>query len=158
MNRITAFLPVLAFALLLSACAESPDTEVDVIDQDTTMTDRSFDALGTDTTDTTGVTTETDLGTAEMRDGVQEVRINVRSDGYTPSHIALREGVPARLIFVAESNTGCASQVQIPHFGINRTDLAEGQETVVEFTPEETGEFTFACGMDMVEGSILVRA
>ena len=91
-------------------------------------------------------------------DGYQIVRVVVRNTGYEPDRIQLEAGTPAKVVFVQEATSRCASQVQIPGFGVPVTDLPEGRETVVEFSPEQAGTFTFTCGMNMMKGTILVSS
>jgi plastocyanin domain-containing protein len=42
-------------------------------------------------------------------------------------------------------------------FGIAR-DLPAFKTTAIEFTPEKPGEHTFACGMNMMRGKLIVEA
>jgi plastocyanin domain-containing protein len=44
----------------------------------------------------------------------------------------------------------------IPDFNIKR-DLPFREPVVVEFTPAKRGVFKFTCGMEMLEGKIVVR-
>ncbi|MEO5580414.1 MAG: cupredoxin domain-containing protein [Gemmatimonadaceae bacterium] len=41
-------------------------------------------------------------------------------------------------------------------FGIAR-NLPAFKTTSIEFTPDKAGEFTFACGMNMVRGKLVVE-
>ena len=91
---------------------------------------------------------------AEVRGGGQEVEITVKG-GYSPNLIRVREGVPLRLVFDRQEAGDCTSRVVFPDFGISRS-LAPFTRTAVEFTPDRSGEFGFACGMNMVHGSLLV--
>ena len=93
---------------------------------------------------------------AELRGGAQEIEITVKG-GYSPDLIRLREGVPARLIFDRQEGSDCTSRVVFPDFQISRS-LPAFATTVVEFTPTKTGEFGFACGMNMVHGTVVVEA
>lgn len=78
--------------------------------------------------------------------------------GYSADRIALEAGVPARLVFTRTQEGGCTFQVQIPDFGVEPTDLPVGEPVAIEFTPEEAGSYTFACGMGMVKGGLLVKS
>jgi plastocyanin domain-containing protein len=89
-------------------------------------------------------------------EGYQIVRVIVRNTGYEPDRIQLEAGTPAKVVFVQEATSHCASQIQIPELGVPVTDLPEGRETVVEFSPEQAGTYTFTCGMNMMKGTILV--
>lgn len=95
---------------------------------------------------------------AELVDGVQVVRIEVTASGYRPQRIQLQEGVPTRLIFHRTVEGECPEQVQIPDFGVEKTTLPLNQDHAVEFTPTKSGEFTFACSMDMLQGTLVVES
>ena len=95
---------------------------------------------------------------AEMVDGVQVITVKVEDMGYTPSRIALKEGVPAKLIFEQHGTTACAWDVMSKELGIPLTELPEGETTEVEFTPSASGEYTFTCGMDMMKAAVIVEA
>ena len=92
---------------------------------------------------------------AELRAGRQEVEITVKG-GYSPNLIRAREGVPLRLVFDRREAGDCTSRVVFPDFGVTRS-LAPFTRTTLEFTPDRSGEFGFACGMNMVHGTLLVE-
>jgi plastocyanin domain-containing protein len=94
----------------------------------------------------------------EMVNGVQVVEIEVGPMGYDPRAIRLERGVPARLVFTRTVDSECSSQVQIPAFDVPVTDLPMNEPVAVEFTPTETGDFEFVCGMDMQRGSLLIQS
>ena len=91
---------------------------------------------------------------AELHGGVQEVRIVVRG-GYAPDRIEVDAGVPVRLLFDRQETGDCTSRVVFSDFGINRS-LPAFATTAVELTPDRSGEFGFACGMNMVHGTLVV--
>jgi Cu+-exporting ATPase len=93
---------------------------------------------------------------AIVREGVQEVDVTVRG-GYSPSVIRVREGVPLRIVFDRQEGGECTSEVIFPDFRLRRT-LPAFARTAVDLVPERTGEFGFACGMNMVHGKLLVEA
>ncbi len=91
----------------------------------------------------------------ETLDGVQEVEIVVRG-GYSPDLIRVQQGVPLRLVFDRRESGDCTSRVVFPDFGVGQALPAFGKATV-EFTPDRAGKFGFACGMNMVHGTLLVE-
>jgi P-type Cu+ transporter len=93
---------------------------------------------------------------AELRGGFQEVEITVKG-GYSPNLIRVREGVPLRLVFDRQENSDCSSRVVFPDFGVSRSLAAFGR-TTVELMPARAGEFGFACGMNMLHGTLFVEA
>jgi plastocyanin domain-containing protein len=88
-------------------------------------------------------------------EGPQEVRITVRG-GYQPPVIEVRAGRPVRLVFRREEVEGCSDTVLLPEWGIVQR-LSAYQDTTVEFTPQQPGEFEFTCGMGMLRGRVVVR-
>jgi Cu+-exporting ATPase len=92
---------------------------------------------------------------AEVRGSVQEVEVSVKG-GYSPSVIRARQGVPLRLTFDRQESGECTSEVVFPDFRIRRT-LPAFARTTVDLIPERSGEFGFACGMNMVHGTLLVE-
>ena len=94
---------------------------------------------------------------SEAEAGVQVVEITVGSLGYSPSRIELQAGIPARLIFTRTSDAGCTEEVHIPDFDIGRTALPMNEPVAIAFTPSEPGSYTFACWMNMIKGTLIVR-
>ena len=87
--------------------------------------------------------------------GVQEVNVTVKG-GYSPDVIVVKQNQPVRLDFYRDETSSCSEQVVFGDFGIAR-DLPAYKTTSIEFTPEKTGEFTFACGMNMMRGKLVVE-
>ena len=91
---------------------------------------------------------------AAETDGVAEVRVTVRG-GYSPNRIRARAGVPLRLVFDRQESGDCTSRVVFPDFGVSADLPAFGQASV-ELTPTAAGEYGFACGMNMIHGTLVV--
>jgi plastocyanin domain-containing protein len=85
----------------------------------------------------------------------QEIKVTVKGE-YSPDRIVVKKGKPVRLLFNREDDSECTAQVVIPDLKVKQ-DLAVKKETAVEFVPEKEGEFTFACGMDMMKGNLVVE-
>ncbi|MGH2658321.1 MAG: heavy metal translocating P-type ATPase [Actinomycetota bacterium] len=92
---------------------------------------------------------------ADLRAGVQEVEVTVKG-GYSPSLIRVREGVPLRVTFDRQEGGECTSEVVFPDFRVRRA-LPAFARTSVELVPDRSGEFGFACGMNMVHGRLIVE-
>ena len=87
---------------------------------------------------------------------IQTVNIAVTKDGFTPSSFTVRKNIPLRLTFVRKVEVTCATDVVIPDYEIKR-ELPLDEPVVVEFTPEKAGTISFACGMNMQRGKIIVK-
>ncbi len=93
-----------------------------------------------------------------MEEGVQVVSIEAGANGYEPAQVELAAGIPARLLFTRTTASPCLAQVTAPDFGIDPVDLPLNETVAIEFTPGEPGTYSFACGMDMVHGTVIVRS
>jgi hypothetical protein len=90
-----------------------------------------------------------------LNKGYQEAVIQVLSNGYSPSNISLKLGVPARLHFQKNVDGGCLSYLLINDLDINR-ELHRG-DNIIQFTPEKKGILTYTCGMGMYQGKITIE-
>ena len=92
---------------------------------------------------------------AEVKGNAQEIRITVKG-GYSPDVIRVKEGVPLRLVFDRQEATDCSDRVVFPDFQASKS-LAPFATTTLEFTPTKSGSFGFACGMNMLHGTLIVE-
>ncbi|MGW6913330.1 heavy metal translocating P-type ATPase [Kitasatospora sp. NPDC054939] len=92
---------------------------------------------------------------ARMEGRVQRVDVTVRG-GYRPDVIRLRRGVPAELVFDRQESGECTSRVVFPDLRVSAA-LPAYRRTTVSFVPAEAGSFGFACGMNMIHGTLLVE-
>lgn len=84
------------------------------------------------------------------------VRVTVNKNGFSPSSINVEEGFPITLIFKRATKEGCGNKVVFPSLNITR-DLPVGKNVTVKFTPDQSGEIAFTCGMGMYKGKIVVQ-
>jgi len=83
------------------------------------------------------------------------IRITVSGDGFEPSQISVKKGEPVRLAFYRQDADNCGGEVVFSKMNIKKK-LPIGETVLVEFTPEEAGEISFACGMNMLRGKVIV--
>src|SRR5689334_3829647 len=91
---------------------------------------------------------------AVLAGGVQRIEVTVRG-GYRPEVIRVRQGVPVELTFDRQESGDCTSRVVFPDFRTSAA-LPAWQRTTVRLDPGEAGEFGFACGMNMIRGTLIV--
>ena len=84
---------------------------------------------------------------------VQKIDVDVSKGYYDPSTIELKAGVPAEITF--SQSGGCTGQVQSQDLGFAE-DLSSGPKTV-KLPALAAGTYSFACGMNMVTGTIVVK-
>lgn len=86
---------------------------------------------------------------------------------YSPSEILVKKGIPVEITFDRRESGDCSEWVV---FGSGQWKMENGKiekelkaklvpfaKTKMEFTPMETGEFPFVCGMGMLHGKLVVR-
>lgn len=76
--------------------------------------------------------------------------------GYSPDTIQATAGVPLRITFDRQESGSCTDKVLIPAFRV-ALDLPANRRTSVVFTPETAGTYEFACGMNMVKGTLIIN-
>jgi hypothetical protein len=99
-------------------------------------------------------------GSAEVKgagatDNVQTAKVVVNEQGFEPGKVALRARTPARITFLRTTDKTCGTEVVFPSLSIKRA-LPLNQPVEIEFTPARTGEIAFACGMNMLRGTVIV--
>jgi len=92
---------------------------------------------------------------AVLAGGVQRLEVTVKG-GYRPEVIRVRQGVPVELTFDRQESGDCTSRVVFPDFRAS-APLPAHQRTTVRLDPDQPGEFGFACGMNMIHGTLLVE-
>ncbi len=75
--------------------------------------------------------------------------------GYSPNVISIPKGKKTVLNFIRKDSSSCLEEVVLGDFRIRRT-LPLNKKIAVAVTPEKTGEFDYACGMNMFHGKIIV--
>jgi RND family efflux transporter MFP subunit len=87
---------------------------------------------------------------------VQTARVVVTESGFEPARVSLRAGVPASITLLRTTDKTCATEVVFPLLGIKRA-LPLNEPITIELTPRQTGEIAFACGMNMLKGTVVVE-
>lgn len=87
--------------------------------------------------------------TAGIADGKQIAVMRVVGLEYMPNRFTVRQGVPVEWRIDASEAAACGRILLAPRLGI-RTLLSSNSTTTVSFTPKESGDFAFNCGMGMM--------
>ena len=88
--------------------------------------------------------------------GTQQIVITARSTGYSPSRVAVRAGVPTRLILRSDGSAGCTRAFVFPSLGVE--EYLDAGDTTVDLGPLAPGQHRFTCGMGMYSGVIEAMA
>lgn len=76
--------------------------------------------------------------------------------GYSPEVISIPKGKTTKINFIRKDPNNCLEEVVLGDFKI-RKYLPLNQKITVEITPQKSGEFKYACGMNMFHGKIIVK-
>jgi len=93
-------------------------------------------------------------------EGVQELTLVVTPGGYTPLRFAVKKGIPVKLTFRQLGQVGCGNELIFPANPNSPSELklaSESDKQVLEFTPQQAGEFQFFCSHRMYRGIMTVR-
>lgn len=84
----------------------------------------------------------------------QVVQMSVEYGAFSPNRFVIKKNVPVVWAVEGKDVSGCASTLISPRLNISRP-LSLGT-TIIKFTPKQTGEIPFSCGMGMIRGSFQV--
>jgi thiol-disulfide isomerase/thioredoxin len=87
------------------------------------------------------------------------VDITVTDAGYTPARISIPKGRPVVLVFTRKSETTCAVDVHFVLPDGTKVDrpLPLGQPVEIPLTIDRAVEIPYACGMNMMRGTLVVQ-
>jgi plastocyanin domain-containing protein len=89
-------------------------------------------------------------------DGRPTIKIKVDAVGYHPPEAKAQAGKPVRLEFTRTTDEGCGQELVFPAQNIKK-ELPLNQPVAVDLTMPASGTVAFACGMDMMKGSIVAE-
>lgn len=89
-----------------------------------------------------------------IEDGEQIVNMTQTARGYNPNSFTVRKGIPVRWVIDSQDAYTCAASIRMPAYNIAQF-LQEGQN-VISFTPTQTENVRFTCGMGMFSGTFTV--
>ncbi len=94
-------------------------------------------------------------GAATEEKGVQVVKITLKDGYYSPNEIALKAGVPAKLIFTGEAKD-CSGKPKIAQLN-KQVDFTGTGEATMDLGTLNPGTYQITCGMDNAGGSLVVK-
>jgi uncharacterized protein len=86
---------------------------------------------------------------ATQMDGKQVISMRIVDFDYIPAVFQVKQDIPVEWRIDASEAVGCGRIILAPRLGIRRL-LSANSTTMITFTPRQTGEFQFNCGMGMM--------
>jgi plastocyanin domain-containing protein len=87
---------------------------------------------------------------------VQVVELTVTSKGFEPSTVTVKSGRPVKLVVTRKTERTCATEIVMKDFGVNQPLPLEKPVRLV-VTPKGPGQYRYACGMNMIAGTLNVQ-
>ena len=84
------------------------------------------------------------------------VAITVDGDGFKPSSVKVKKGLPATLIFTRTTDDTCATEVVFPQLDIKK-ELPKNTPVSITVPTDKEQSLTFQCGMGMYKSSVVVE-
>ncbi|MBT4334659.1 hypothetical protein HOD61_02480 [archaeon] len=91
---------------------------------------------------------------AVLKDGYQEIRMDVLYSGWSPNKFVLQKNIPVKWIVNGIEISGCNNAIQVPKYNLEFDVVPD--EKVIEFTPTESGTVSWSCWMGMIPGTFVV--
>jgi plastocyanin domain-containing protein len=88
-------------------------------------------------------------------DGTRSIPVNVNDEGFDPAKITAKPGEKLELVFTRRTKSACGAQVKVADGPV--TELAVDQPVAIALTAPPSGQLSFACGMDMMTGVVVVN-
>ena len=95
-------------------------------------------------------------GRVDHKAKVREVKISVTEAGFVPASVTVKKGVPFVLVVTRKTDQTCAKQAVFASIG-KAVELPLNKAVRVSFPAQSAGRLSYACGMDMLRGELVVR-
>ncbi|MFH1332556.1 MAG: sulfite exporter TauE/SafE family protein [archaeon] len=96
-----------------------------------------------------------DTNNIALKDGYQEINMDVTANGYSPNKFVLKKGVPVKWNINVKQLTSCNNPIIVPEYDLE-IKLKQGLN-VIEFTPDREGTVPWSCWMGMLRGAFIVK-
>jgi len=84
------------------------------------------------------------------------IEMAVTADGFVPDQVKVKKGETVTLLVTRKVERTCATEIVIKELGVNQP-LPLGEQVAVTITPKTAGKLRYACGMDMIAGTLIVE-
>jgi plastocyanin domain-containing protein len=84
------------------------------------------------------------------------VALTVTDEGFVPASVNIPAGRPVTLAVTRKTDRTCATELILKDYAID-LKLPLDQTVEATFTPTQPGALTYACGMDMIKGTLVVQ-
>lgn len=104
----------------------------------------------------TGSSTTAEAPSPLASSGAQEVRLVVTDKGFEPAQIMVEKDRPIALTVTRKTDQTCAKEIVFKGLDVRR-ELPLNQDVRIDLPARSAGTLEYACGMDMLKGSLVVQ-
>jgi plastocyanin domain-containing protein len=101
-----------------------------------------------------GAKTTPETRTSDAPSGA--IAIALTEEGFVPAEVTVPKDQPVTLVVTRKTDRTCAKELVIKSHGIHQA-LPLNEPVTITFTPTESGTLRYACGMDMIAGTVVVQ-
>jgi sulfite exporter TauE/SafE/copper chaperone CopZ/plastocyanin len=91
---------------------------------------------------------------AQIENGEQVVNMTQAASGYSPNNFTVKKGIPVKWVIDSQDAYTCSASIRMPAYNI--AQFLQAGQNVIMFTPTQTGNVRFTCGMGMFSGTFTV--
>jgi plastocyanin domain-containing protein len=88
--------------------------------------------------------------------GPSEIQVAVTEDGFVPKDVKVKKGHAAVVVITRKTQTTCATEAIFTETG-KKYDLPLNTPVRIDLTGASPGTLHYACGMDMIHGTVTIE-
>jgi plastocyanin domain-containing protein len=93
---------------------------------------------------------------AFTKEKIQKITVTVTENGFEPNEIKVKDKSHVVLQITRKTETTCATNIMLKDLNIKK-DLPLNQQVEVDLGVLKKGDISFACGMNMITGHIIIN-
>lgn len=90
------------------------------------------------------------------KEKTQKITVTVTENGFEPNEIKVKNKSHVILQITRKTDTTCATNIQLKDLNIKK-ELPLNQQVDVDLGVLKKGDISFACGMNMITGHIIIN-
>jgi len=91
---------------------------------------------------------------AQVENGEQVVNMTQTAGGYSPNNFTVKKGIPVKWVIDSQDAYTCSASIRMPAYNV--AQFLQAGQNIITFTPTQTGNVRFTCGMGMYSGTFTV--
>lgn len=111
---------------------------------------------GKETASETTTTATESPSPSPLASGAQEVQLTVTDQGFEPAQVTVEKDRPIVLTVTRKTDATCAKDIVFKEVAVKHA-LPLNEAVRIELPASPAGTLNYACGMDMIKGTVVVQ-